>query len=145
MKDSPHLVVTGFMAFAVLAGVPRATIAQPQSVSSEATAPHIDYNAIEARYAHAKWTYATAEAAAEAYPREAEDSRIQGAAQIACFIKPDGQLSRCVVLAESPEGYGFGKTTSDLFVKFVHVDPASVDGGIQPGDFKVFVFNWRIG
>ncbi len=145
MGHSRRLAVTGLIAFTVLAGLMSEVAAQSQPASSESAVPHIDYDAIKARYVHAKWTYATAEEAAQAYPRQAQDSRVQGATQIACFIQPDGHLNRCVVLAESPAGYGFGKTTSDLFVKFVHVEPASVEGGIQSGDFFVFIYKWQLG
>ena len=131
------------LAMTALAGAP-AALAQLSSASSASTAPALDYNAIKARYTHAHWTYPGSEQMADAYPREAQDSRIQGAAQIACFIKPDGYISRCVVMAEAPKGYNFGLATAGAFQKYAHVDPASVDGGIQAGDFYVFVFKWML-
>ena len=54
-------------------------------------------------------------------------------------------MKRCVVLAEVPKGGDFGKATQDLFLKYALVDPASVDGGIQPGDFYIFTLKWTLG
>ncbi len=120
-----------------------------QSSSADATsssaAPHIDYDAIKARYAHAHWTYPNSRQIAEAYPRRAQDSHIQGIAQVACFIQADGRMKRCVVLTEDPKDEGFGAVTQDLFLKYAHVDPTSVDGGIQPDDFYVFTLKWLLG
>jgi len=125
------------------------TVFAQSSSSSAAYAPETqlqkDYRAIGARYKQSRWTYPTSEQMAEAYPRAAQDSRIQGAAQIACFIDTDGYMKRCVVVAEEPQGYGFGRVTADLFMKYAHVDPVSVEGGIQPGDFHMFVYKWQIG
>ena len=46
---------------------------------------------------------------------------------------------------EAPKDYDFGVTTATLFVKYTHVDPATVDGGIRPGDYKVFIYKWQLG
>ena len=127
----------------VFAGAhPVAAVAQSASSS---TAPHIDYEAIKARYTHAHWTYPSGQQIGEAYPREAEDSHIQGMAQVACFIQADGHMKRCVILAEAPKDEGFGTATRDLFLKYAQVDPTSVEGGIQAGDFYIFTLKWTLG
>jgi len=121
-----------------------ATAEDQATASSSVASPHLDYDAIKARYAHARWSYPGSKQIADAYPPRAQDSHIQGAAQVACFIQPDGDLKRCVILSESPEHEGFGAATCDLFLKYSHVDPNTVDGGIQDGDFKVFILKWQI-
>ena len=137
--------VAGLISIACLAATPALAQSTSADSASSSSAPHIDYAAIKARYAHAKWTYPTSEEIADAYPREAQDSRIQGAAQVACFIQPDGHMKRCVVLAESPKDEGFGTATSQLFLKYANVDPATVNDGVQSGDFYIFTLNWRMG
>ena len=126
---------------------PAAAVAQSpvSNATSSPASPHLDYAAIKARYAHARWTYPTGQQIGEAYPRGAEDSHIQGAAQVACFIQADGRMKRCVVLTESPQGEGFGIATRDLFLTYAQVDPGSVQGGIQPDDFYIFTLKWQLG
>ncbi len=98
-----------------------------------------------ARFAHAKWTYPAADQMAGIYPAKAHDNEIEGLATIVCVVAADGYMDKCAVMKETPEGYDFGVTTATLFVKFCHVDPATVDGGIKPGDYKVFTYKWQLG
>ena len=136
-------------ATAAISSSPTAIQAQEQSQASTSAAsgakPALDYNVIKVRYAHAHWAYPNSAQMANAYPRQAQDSGITGTAEIACFIQPDGSMQRCVPLAESPEGYRFGTVTAQQFLKYMHVDPATVEGGIQPGDFYVVTYKWLLG
>jgi hypothetical protein len=122
------------------------TVAQnsASSDSASADAGSIVPPEMAARYAHAKWSYPASDQMADLYPDRAAEEAQPGVAVIACEIKPDGSLDPCIIGGEAPKEYGFGVATATLFVKFAHVDPATVDGGIQPGDFKVFTFKWEI-
>jgi len=64
-----------------------------------------------------------------------------GAAIVDCLIAPDGKMQTCNVVAEYPEGNGFGAMTAKGFMKHTSVDPATVTGGIQPGDHRTFKLN----
>lgn len=99
---------------------------------------------MQARYATAKWHYPSGHEMGQ-YPDRAAAQALPGVAVINCQIKPDGKLAPCVILSEAPEGYGFGVAAAKMFVKYVHVDPATVNGGIRPGDFRIFTFKWVIG
>ncbi len=65
-----------------------------------------------------------------------------GAAMVDCLIAPDGTMQACTVLAEYPEGNGMGAMTAKGFQKYTSVDPATVIGGIQPGDHRTFKLNF---
>ena len=113
------------------------------------TAPAPDFESVMpkemvTRYAHARWSGPPSQTWADAYPREAQDHGVSGVAIIVCYIALDGSLKRCDLLAERPRDYGFGKASVGMYTKSVHVDPATVDGGIHDGDFKVFTANWEI-
>jgi hypothetical protein len=97
------------------------------------------------KYAYAKWTYPNADQMANVYPGKAQDRRVEGKVTIVCTIAADGYLDKCAVWKEEPSGYDFGVTTATLFLRFTHVDPATVAGGIKPGDLKTFVYKWQIG
>ncbi|WP_286693278.1 MULTISPECIES: energy transducer TonB [unclassified Brevundimonas] len=62
------------------------------------------------------------------YPEEAIGAGIpRGTVELRCVSGPDGQVRDCVVTAETPEGYGFGRealrATGDARMR-----PAEVDG-----------------
>ncbi len=78
------------------------------------------------------------------FPARAQDARVSGIAVIACLISVDGFMERCGVINEYPKDYGFGVATATAFVKYTRVDPASVQGGIKAGDFKVFTYKWLL-
>lgn len=82
---------------------------------------------------------------ADLYPPKAQDARKSGMAKLQCMIQADGYMAKCRVLDQSPKDYGFGVATATAFVNFCHVDPATIIGGIQPGDYKIFVYKWQIG
>jgi hypothetical protein len=82
---------------------------------------------------------------ANLFPSQAQDQHVSGIAVIACLIAPDGYMDRCAVINEAPKNYGFGVATATAFVKYTRVDPSSIEGGIKPGDFKVFTYKWLLG
>jgi len=138
---------------ALIAAMPAASIAQSTTTSPPAMAPSdlppppvaVNFSAIKTRYAHAKWTYPTAEQSKAAYPARANDAEMEGTVQIISVMNTDGHLKRCGVETESPTGYGFGQATVDLFLKTTHVDTATVEGGVLPSDVQEFTYKWQIG
>jgi len=140
------------LAFALLIGLPThasAQAAQADGQTSSAASPAKPATLIPpemmARYARAKWTYPGSNQMADMYPEKAQDNRQEGMAKIVCVIAADGTLDRCAVMNETPASYGFGVATATAFVKYAHVDPATVGGGIKPGDYKVFLYKWQLG
>jgi hypothetical protein len=137
------------LATIVLAGLSATATAQsqtttaPMSAESPTTQPVIPPE-MAARYAHAKWTYFTSAQMAEAYPRRAQDEHVQATITTVCNIAADGTLSQCAVPKNARDEYGFTVVTATLFVKYCHVDPATVAGGIQAGDYKVFTLKWTL-
>ncbi len=140
-----HIILTVLLLTAALASpaLCQTTPAQASAPSSPpAPATDANYAAMVQRYQNAKWTFAAGDHMADLYPPNAQSQGMGGMAKIACVIDPDGHLNRCAVVDESPAGYGFGEATAIGFVRYTRVDPATVTGGIQPGDIKVFVYKW---
>ena len=138
--------VLALLAIAMLGSAPMAAFGQSSAAddASLSSVLHVDYAAIKTRYAHAKWTFNKPAGTPDLYPVRAMDAETPGVAKVACFIEPDGHISRCVILSEAPVGYGFGVATANLYIKYTKVDPATVEGGIQPGDVYVFTYNWKL-
>lgn len=55
---------------------------------------------------------------AAAYPAQAKQARVGGAAAIRCRAKADGNLDGCVLLTEEPKGQGFGAAALSLAQHF---------------------------
>ena len=91
------------------------------------------------------WTYPTSDQMVDAYPKQAEAEGKEGKVSFDCQFAADGTIKACIILSEDPEGFGFGQATIDLFIKYCHVDPASVPGGLKEGDRKKFTYNWLLG
>ena len=45
---------------------------------------------------------------ARVYPRAARRARVGGSATVRCRVQPDGTVTDCLIVAESPDGQGFG-------------------------------------
>lgn len=45
---------------------------------------------------------------ADNYPARAADAHVEGWAKVQCTVQTTGRLADCVVVAETPQGYGFG-------------------------------------
>ena len=97
-----------------------------------------------ARYAHSKWTLPTVDDMMAAYPAEAQADRSEGIVKLDCALTASGSLANCIVLSESPHGYNFGKAAVGLFEHHATVDPSTVDGGLIPGDHKIFTYKWSL-
>lgn len=94
-----------------------------------------------ARYAGA--TYHANPDVRVTYPHEAERQTVPGVVVLNCFYAADGHFDRCDIVAEVPLGVGFGKSAIALNLG-AGVDPASVTGGVQPGDHKIVVNRFTI-
>lgn len=97
------------------------------------------------RYVHSVWTYPPANKAAQYYPERASSERVGDSVVLYCEIKTDGSLTACQVINDQHPEYGFGLNTAEMFEKYCHVAPASVDGGIKKGDYKLFTYIWAMG
>jgi protein TonB len=61
------------------------------------------------------------------YPAQALDADIQGRAVIRCRVTVSGTLTNCVILSETPKGYGFGRSALALAAYF-RMTPKTEDG-----------------
>ena len=71
------------------------------------------------------------------YPAKASINGQSGAAKIKCIVTVKGALDRCVVVEESPPGWGFGSAALALSQYFA-MRPRIVDG-IPAGDATVVI------
>jgi TonB family protein len=92
-----------------------------------------------------RWTYPAPKAMDAAYPQAAEKAGVEGSVVIDCAVMPTGQLVRCVIISESPVGYGFGAAAVAVYQAGCRVDPATVPGGIKPGAHRRFTVKWLVG
>jgi protein TonB len=81
---------------------------------------------------------------ARAYPQKAASLGISGRGVIKCAITLKGDLTDCVVLEETPLGYGFGAAALSLAPKF-RMQPAIKDGAPVPGVSVTIPLNFRMG
>lgn len=79
-----------------------------------------------------QWTEApTWQDAASAYPARARAAHAAGAATLTCTATPSGRMRYCGVLAESPEGYGFGNAARHLAERLSAAPSTAPDGREQ--------------
>lgn len=95
------------------------------------------------RFITGNWSFPNAANAAHLYPSMAAHEHIVGVASVECLATPSGSMQTCKLLTETPEGYGFGQATVNLMMKYCHVDPTSVKGGLQSGDRARFTYKWE--
>ncbi|MGV9006566.1 MAG: TonB family protein [Brevundimonas sp.] len=62
-----------------------------------------------------------------AYPQRALTAGVAGSASLTCVVQTSGSVSDCVVTAETPGGYGFGRAAQSLSRQF-RISPRTVDG-----------------
>ncbi len=75
------------------------------------------------------------------YPQKARAARVDGSAVVDCQVEPDGRLSRCAVLGESPPGMGFGEAAALIFLKYAKLDSNAMQAYPQ-GGWKKFKYVW---
>lgn len=78
------------------------------------------------------------------FPTEAVKTGTSGQAIVQCGVLADGSLDRCEVVAEQPQGLGFGEASVELAtayrMKSVTLDGQPVDGG------QILIpFAWNLG
>lgn len=78
-----------------------------------------------------------------AYPAAARSAYVEGDAKIQCSVAADGTLDGCVVLAETPQGWGFGQATLALAPRF-HMRPRTVDGQAVSNGRVIIPVHWAI-
>jgi TonB family protein len=61
------------------------------------------------------------------YPPAARDHDISGHVRVQCRLANDGVLTDCVVLSETPTGYGFGEAALNVASRF-QMRPGTRDG-----------------
>ncbi|HTM80982.1 TonB family protein [Asticcacaulis sp.] len=76
------------------------------------------------------------------YPPKAKRLEINGSATVDCQVDANGELSRCVVIKETPPDMGFGEATALAFLKYARVKPEEVEQ-IGAGGWKKFTFRWK--
>lgn len=78
------------------------------------------------------------------YPREAMAQGIEGQATIECDVLNDGRLHGCVIVNETPAGYGFGEATLRAAILF-RMSPQTRDGVAVGGARVRIPLSWRLG
>jgi protein TonB len=80
---------------------------------------------------------------ADLYPERAQRMEVEGSAAIKCKVTVKGTMTECIVVSESPAGYGFGDQTIKASRRW-KMKPATRDG--QPVEGVVTVpLKWKLG
>jgi len=89
-------------------------------------------------YVAGDWTYPSPQVVL----RLTDDGYIHGRVAIDCLIGSDGRLTKCDLLDAAPRGVEPARSVVNTFLRYAHVDPASVPGGLRPGARKKFIYSW---
>ncbi len=115
------------------------------SASNSSNGTSFAQDSATARYLQAgEWSYPGSDMMGDLYPPKAQDNHVEGTVTIDCAVNAIGRVTHCDILNESPAGYGFGEATVKGFIRYAHVNPASVGGSID-GARQKFTYKWSLG
>lgn len=91
-----------------------------------------------------RWSrFPDSSALAEYYPSKAADAEVEGQATVQCVVLDAAGRVSCVVLSESPGGYGFGAATVRMVQDKGRVDTSR--GDVVKGSILRQTVAWRLG
>ena len=98
---------------------------------------------VEPAYVTARWTrFPDSDALLSYYPSAAQDSEVEGSATLECTVADDKGRVTCIVLAETPKGYGFGRATAKMVQDKGRVDTSQ--GDVQIGSKLRTTVKWTL-
>jgi TonB family protein len=77
------------------------------------------------------------------YPEAAQRARLEGHATALCLIAPNGDLTKCDVVEETPADLGFGRGVVRL-AEHMRADLKAKDGSPTPGRQFLFKLTFRL-
>ena len=78
------------------------------------------------------------------FPADAVKTGTSGQAVVQCGVLADGHLDHCVVVAEQPQGMGFGEASVAMASLF-KMKPTLDDGASVDGAQVLIPLNWSLG
>ncbi len=78
------------------------------------------------------------------YPDRAQRMEVNGKTVMDCQVTAEGRLTDCVVLSETPEGYGFAEATLELSKVWKMKPTLDPDGKPIPGGRLTIPINWNV-
>jgi protein TonB len=78
------------------------------------------------------------------YPVDAVKTGASGQAVVQCDVLADGNLDHCLVVAEQPQGLGFGEASVQMAGLF-KMRPVTADGASVDGAQVLIPLNWNLG
>lgn len=78
------------------------------------------------------------------FPAKAVETGTSGQAIVQCAVLADGSLDHCQVVAEEPQGMGFGEASVQMAVIF-KMKPTMADGSSVDGAQVLIPLSWSLG